>query len=174
MPRGGRRPNSGRKKGSTIKKSQIIAAEARDAGLTPLEYMLDIVRNSSLDPARRDAMACASAPFIHPRLNAVAAVDTNAGAGYIGSICIIGVPRGCQFNPATQMIVYPDGTETDAPPFSPIAPTPALTDQTAAPPAPLPEVPEPLAPVIEPVDDDKVERLDTWRERRRGDDEPTA
>ena len=44
MPRGGRREGAGRKPGSKLTKSQLIAAEARDAGVSPLEVQLTAMR----------------------------------------------------------------------------------------------------------------------------------
>ena len=35
----------------------------------PLAYMLDIMNDGTVDPARRDRMAIAAAPFCHPRLS---------------------------------------------------------------------------------------------------------
>jgi hypothetical protein len=73
---GGRRPGSGRPKGSKNKRSKAsfaryreIAAEARDLNMTPLAYMLAIVRDPTAEPARRDEMAWRSAVFCHPRLS---------------------------------------------------------------------------------------------------------
>jgi hypothetical protein len=37
--------------------------------LTPLEYMLVVLRDESVEPDRRDRMAAAAAPYIHPRLS---------------------------------------------------------------------------------------------------------
>lgn len=68
--RGGKRPGSGRKKGSVTRRTQeIIAAVAAD-GESPLEYMLRVMRTAD-DDKRRDAMAVAAAPFLHPRLAAI-------------------------------------------------------------------------------------------------------
>ena len=71
MARGGKREGAGRPKGSGIspkKAAQIEAAMIVAAeGMTPLEYMLNVMRTSD-DPKRKDAMACAAAPYIHPRL----------------------------------------------------------------------------------------------------------
>src|SRR5262249_61334218 len=39
---------------------------------TPLDYMLRIMRDPVIVPARRDAMARAAAPMCHPQLQAVA------------------------------------------------------------------------------------------------------
>src|SRR5215471_5231827 len=44
MPRGGRREGAGRKPGSKLTKSQLIAAEAREAGISPLEVQLTTMR----------------------------------------------------------------------------------------------------------------------------------
>lgn len=65
--RGGKRPGAGRKKGAKTTKVQEIAAAATAAGETPLEYMLRVMRTSN-DDKRRDAMASAAAPYVHPRL----------------------------------------------------------------------------------------------------------
>jgi hypothetical protein len=42
------------------------------AGEEPIDYMLKIMRDPSVEPARRDAMAKAAAPYRHPQLQAVA------------------------------------------------------------------------------------------------------
>lgn len=65
--RGGARPGAGRRKGAASKKTREIADSAAENGETPLEYMLRVMRTSE-DSKRRDTMAIAAAPFIHPRL----------------------------------------------------------------------------------------------------------
>lgn len=42
-------------------------------GITPLEYMLKILRDETADPLRRDDMAKAAAPYVHPRLSSIEA-----------------------------------------------------------------------------------------------------
>lgn len=42
--------------------------EAKEQGLTPLEYMLKIMNNSKADKDRRDRMAIAAAPYVHGRV----------------------------------------------------------------------------------------------------------
>jgi hypothetical protein len=76
MPRGGRREGAGRKPGSKVTKTQLIAAEALAAGVSPLEYMLAVMRDPAAPADRRDRMAAAAAPYIHPRL-AVSAVSVH-------------------------------------------------------------------------------------------------
>ena len=68
---GGPRPNSGRPKGkpnkATKAREQIIAS----AGITPLDYMLRILRNEKADDAQRQWAAEKAAPYVHPRLATV-------------------------------------------------------------------------------------------------------
>lgn len=79
--RGGRRPGSGRPKGAATKKTREIADRAAAEGITPLEYLLKVMRRkptANEDPKvtiAREALAFeaakAAAPYIHPRLAAV-------------------------------------------------------------------------------------------------------
>jgi hypothetical protein len=39
----------------------------------PLNYMLRVMRDDKAEPKRRDAMAVAAAPYLHPKLSAVEA-----------------------------------------------------------------------------------------------------
>ena len=68
---GGRRQGAGRKPGSASQKTREIANQAATDGLTPLEYMLAVLRDDTADPDRRDRMAVAAAPYIHARLAAI-------------------------------------------------------------------------------------------------------
>lgn len=73
-PRGGARRGSGRKKGAIGKARQQAQAAAKRAGVTPLDYMLAVMNRPGKDPktlARRDAMAVAAAPYVHPKLAAI-------------------------------------------------------------------------------------------------------
>lgn len=90
MARGGYRPGAGRKKkgkrlGVTAAGRQLglqgfpelppvaddspegIVIQAAAGGLSPLEYMLSVMADPDADPLRRDRMAVAAAPFLHPR-----------------------------------------------------------------------------------------------------------
>lgn len=79
MPRGGRRPNAGRKPGVPSKKTQArmaLAEEALEGGVTPLEVMLERMRElrergdeESKDKAAN--IAKDAAPYLHPRLSSV-------------------------------------------------------------------------------------------------------
>lgn len=80
MAKGGARPGAGRKKGGQNAKTAAIAHAAASKGITPLEYMLDILRQEP--PPDADAVtalsyqamrfeaAKAAAPYVHPRLAA--------------------------------------------------------------------------------------------------------
>jgi hypothetical protein len=63
----------GRQKGVANKRTREIADAAVREGLTPLEWMLQVLRDENVDPERRDEMAKAAAPYIHPRLSNVEA-----------------------------------------------------------------------------------------------------
>ena len=69
MARGGYRTGAGRprKDGSTTESPAKIQREAKSAGLSPLEYMLEVMNSELADDGRRDRMAIAAAPFVHPR-----------------------------------------------------------------------------------------------------------
>ena len=71
MPKGGYRPGAGRPKGSRskfrVETMCDIEAEAALENLTPLGYMLRIMRDPREDKDRRCRMAIAAAPFCHPK-----------------------------------------------------------------------------------------------------------
>jgi hypothetical protein len=91
MARGGFRNGSGRKVGSASKRTREIANAAAENGETPLEYMLRVMRDDTAKAERRDEMAKAAAPFIHPRLSAI------GHSGEIGtSVQVIRVPAICE------------------------------------------------------------------------------
>jgi hypothetical protein len=78
--RGGRRNGAGRPPGAATRRTREIADQAAAEGITPLEYMLALMRSDAThsDPqiqAAREAMkfdaAKAAAPYIHPRLQAI-------------------------------------------------------------------------------------------------------
>lgn len=69
MARGGYRPGAGRPKKSATKKA--VRKEARSLGMTPLEYMLNVMNNPAEDPTRRDRMAIAAAPFVHSKAEGI-------------------------------------------------------------------------------------------------------
>jgi hypothetical protein len=71
MAHGGRRAGAGRKPGSVTRKAREIADRSIELGLTPLEYMLILLRDERQDPDKRFEAAKAAAPYVHARLAAV-------------------------------------------------------------------------------------------------------
>lgn len=71
MARGGKREGAGRPKGSVNKATAERQAEVAASGLTPLDYMLALMRDEAADEAKRLDAAKAAAPYVHPRLAAV-------------------------------------------------------------------------------------------------------
>ncbi len=61
----------GRPKGTANIKTRAIAEAALAGGITPLEYMLEVLRDASNELAVRLDAAKSAAPYIHPRLSAV-------------------------------------------------------------------------------------------------------
>ena len=64
----------GRRKGTPNKRTverQTEMAELLAAGVTPLEFMLGIMRDERTDPSVRIEAARSAAPYCHPRLSAV-------------------------------------------------------------------------------------------------------
>ncbi len=77
--RGGKRPGAGRRAGipnkASIARQQAVAA----SGETPLDYMLRVMRDPASDDERRDQMAKAAAPYVHPRLAAIQHTGKDGG-----------------------------------------------------------------------------------------------
>lgn len=71
MPRGGYRAGAGRPKGSSPSAPEPnrtrINIAAKKAGLSPLDYMLQVMNDEEADASRRDRMAVAAAPFVHAK-----------------------------------------------------------------------------------------------------------
>lgn len=66
--RGGKREGSGRPKGAQNRATARKEAEIAASGLTPLDYMLGILRDTEADADKRFEAAKAAAPYVHPRL----------------------------------------------------------------------------------------------------------
>lgn len=83
MPRGGKRPGAGRKKGSQTKrtrKTNAIAQQAAGEGVLPLTVLLEAMRShyaaKNLDRAAE--LAKDAAPYVHPKRASVT-VDGKVG-----------------------------------------------------------------------------------------------
>jgi hypothetical protein len=71
MPKGGARAGAGRKAGTPNKVTAELQAAVAESGETPRDYMLRVMRDPVVDHERRDKMAVAVAPYVHPKLAAV-------------------------------------------------------------------------------------------------------
>jgi hypothetical protein len=61
----------GRQKGTPNRATAAKAQEIAESGLTPLQFMLDVMRDPSQEyPVRMDA-AKSSAPYVHPKLASI-------------------------------------------------------------------------------------------------------
>ena len=72
---GGKRAGAGRKPGSVNKKTKEMQEKVAAEGITPLEYLLEVMRNEVNEPKERLAAATAAAPYVHAKLSQV---DMNA------------------------------------------------------------------------------------------------
>lgn len=73
----------GRQKGTPNKATAARQDEITNSGLTPLDYMLGILRDETTDPKRRDWAAKEAAPYVHPRLATTDMKHTGADGGPI-------------------------------------------------------------------------------------------
>ena len=69
MPRGGKRPGAGRPVSKLTKLKQIVTREIASTGELPLEYMLRVMRDRTVDHERRDWAAKECAPYCHAKLS---------------------------------------------------------------------------------------------------------
>ena len=92
---GGPRPGAGRPKGSLSRRHVELLAEAAAEGITPIEYMLQVLRDENAPEERRNWAAEKSAPYIHPRPQPIARCieialpDTSTVEGIKGALSVI-------------------------------------------------------------------------------------
>lgn len=71
MANGGARPGAGRKPGAATAMNEEARKRALEGGMSPLDYLLGVMRDTNQDAGRRLDAAKAAAPYVHARLNAV-------------------------------------------------------------------------------------------------------
>ena len=71
MARGGKREGAGRPSGAVTKRTREAAEKAAEEGLTPLDYMLTILRDETADDKDRMWAAEKAAPYVHAKLASV-------------------------------------------------------------------------------------------------------
>jgi hypothetical protein len=81
MAAGGKRPGAGRKPSSLTMKRREAVERAAEAGILPLDVMLEAMREAHSEGRMKDAVAAAvvAAPYVHPRLAAVAHEGSDGG-----------------------------------------------------------------------------------------------
>lgn len=67
----GVKTGGGSRKGIPNKATAAKAAAIAASGLTPLDYMLQVMRDESLEIGERLEAAKSAAPFVHPKLQPV-------------------------------------------------------------------------------------------------------
>src|SRR6516164_7787999 len=94
--------NAGRKKGTPNRKTlermaredaaKLLKAKALENDL-PLDHMLRVMRDPTVEPHRRDAMAKAAAPYVHPTLAAVAHKHLDAQGNAIAPVISVTIEK---------------------------------------------------------------------------------
>ena len=79
MAKGGPREGAGRKPGVPNKRTAEIAAAVEASGLTPLDYMLSILRDLGADAEKRMWAAEKAAPYVHAKLASVELAGKDGG-----------------------------------------------------------------------------------------------
>lgn len=69
----------GRKAGTPNKATAAREAKVKAEGLTPLDYMLQVLRNEEETPANRMWAAEKAAPYVHPKLASVEHMGKDGG-----------------------------------------------------------------------------------------------
>src|SRR5262245_52743766 len=65
---GGKRAGAGRKPGSTTRFQRDQVEKAKEGGLMPLDFMLEVMRNENNPTDLRRAAAKSAAPFVHSKM----------------------------------------------------------------------------------------------------------
>lgn len=79
MRHGGSRPGAGRKPGTINRSSKDLLEKASRSGLLPVDYMLGVMRDESLDTRLRIDAAKAAAPYVHQKLSVISVDVTTPG-----------------------------------------------------------------------------------------------
>src|SRR3954453_2815789 len=91
--RGGQRPGAGRPKRSTQPRRDRMTTALASGRPSSLDYMLAVMNDPDADPARRDRMAIAAAPYVHGR-----AADARSGKKQEAEQAALTVERGTKWD----------------------------------------------------------------------------
>ena len=78
---GKRVKTGGRKPGSRNKETVDREAAIQASGLTPVDYMLSVLRNKKSSVEDKRWAAAAAAPFVHPRLSTIVVAQARPSPG---------------------------------------------------------------------------------------------
>lgn len=78
-PKGGKRPGAGRKAGVPNKRTAELQDAVASTGMTPLDYMLKVMRDDGEDDFARRQCAIAAAPYVHAKLSSITADVNHTG-----------------------------------------------------------------------------------------------
>ena len=65
------RKTGGRQKGTPNRKTRTLLAQVEASGMSPLDFLLQVMRDPAAPLATRFEAAYRAAPYVHPRLAAV-------------------------------------------------------------------------------------------------------
>ncbi len=71
MARGGKREGAGRKPGAINKATRKQREAVKESGLTPLAYLLSVMRDETAEQSYRVDAAHKAAPYVHAKLSSV-------------------------------------------------------------------------------------------------------
>jgi hypothetical protein len=83
------RKTGGRKRGTPNKATAVRQAEIAGSGLTPLDYMLSVMRDEQADTATRLDAAVKAAPYVHPKLATIDNTHRGADGGPVQAVYVI-------------------------------------------------------------------------------------
>lgn len=78
--KGGARAGAGRKKGVPNKRTQLVQDAVAASGITPLDFMLKVMRDPKKPFDMRLDAAKAAAPYVHAKLQSVEVSGKGGGA----------------------------------------------------------------------------------------------
>lgn len=79
MARGGKREGAGRPSGAITRRTREVAEKAASEGLTPLEFMLNVLRDEAAPFDSRCWAAEKAAPYVHAKLASVEHTGEDGG-----------------------------------------------------------------------------------------------
>ena len=76
---------------------EAVETRAGSCADTPLDYMLRVMRDPAVEPARRDKMAKLALPYLHPKPTAIEHTGKNGGPIEISDVSQTDVARRIGF-----------------------------------------------------------------------------